>query len=157
MQPTQSVPQIGTEAPDFTLPSTSGDDVTLSSFRDHSAVLIAFFPLAFTSTCTEEMCAFTDDYSQFTKRGVVVLPISVDSVPTLREFKSKHHMTTDLLSDFKRTVGERYGVMWQDSFFTNRAYFLLNREGIIHWAHVEETPGSRRETGEILAQIDAME
>lgn len=156
MTTTQSVPFIGSEAPDFTLPSTSGSDVSLSSFRDRSAVLLAFFPLAFTSTCTEEMCAFTEDYDQFTSRGLAVLPISVDSGPTLKEFKAKHNMKTELLSDFKRTVGERYGVMWQDSFFTNRAYFLIDRDGIVRWAHVEETPGNKRETSEILTQIEKL-
>ncbi len=154
--PAQTVPSIGSEAPDFTLASTSGSDVTLSLFRDRSAVLLAFFPLAFTSTCTAEMCAFTDDYDRFTDQGVAVLPISVDSVPTLKEFKAKHHMRTELLSDFKRAVGEAYGVMWQDSFFTNRAYFLIDRDGIVRWAHVEDTPGSKREVDEILAQIDKL-
>ena len=149
----QSVPAAGSEAPDFTLASTSGSDVTLSSFRGRQAVLLAFFPLAFTSTCTTELCAFRDDYDEFEKRGVVVLPISVDSVPTLKEFKAKHQMRTDLLSDFKREVGTRYGVMWKDAFFTNRAYFLIDRDGVIRWAHVEETPGGRRENAEILAEI----
>ncbi|MGI9090931.1 MAG: redoxin domain-containing protein [Gemmatimonadaceae bacterium] len=157
MTATQTVPSIGAEAPDFTLPSTSGSDVMLSSFRDKSAVLLAFFPLAFTSTCTEEMCAFRDDYDEFVACGVAVLPISVDSVPTLKEFKTRHNMKTDLLSDFKRTVGERYGVMWQDSFFTNRAYFLIDTDGIIRWAHVEETPGNKRESSEILTQIGKLE
>ncbi len=157
MTATQTVPSIGAEAPDFTLPSTSGSDVMLSSFRDKSAVLLAFFPLAFTSTCTEEMCAFRDDYDEFVARGVAVLPISVDSVPTLKEFKTRHNVKTDLLSDFKRTVGERYGVMWQDSFFTNRAYFLIDTDGIIRWAHVEETPGNKRESSEILTQIGKLE
>jgi hypothetical protein len=68
------VPTAGTAAPDFTLPSTAGSDVTLSSFRDKSPVLLAFFPLAFTSTCTAEMCAFTDDYDQFHSMGVEILP-----------------------------------------------------------------------------------
>jgi len=150
---TQTVPAVGTEAPDFTLPSTSGADVTLSSFRGQHPVLLAFFPLAFTSTCTTELCAFSDDYAEFEKQGVVVLPISVDSVPTLKEFKAKHDMRTDLLSDFKRVVGTRYGVMWKDAFFTNRAYFLIDRDGVIRWEHVEETPSGRRENAEILAEI----
>lgn len=149
----QTVPAVGSLAPDFTLASTSGSDVTLSSFRGKSAVLLAFFPLAFTSTCTTELCAFRDDYSEFEKAGVVVLPISVDSVPTLKEFKAKHAMHADLLSDFKREVGTRYGVMWKDAFFTNRAYFLIDREGVIRWEHVEETPSGRREDSEILAAI----
>lgn len=149
----QAVPAVGSVAPDFTLPSTSGSDVTLSSFRGVQPVLLAFFPLAFTSTCTTELCAFSDDYDAFEHQGVAVLPISVDSVPTLKEFKAKHAMRTDLLSDFKREVGTRYGVMWKDAFFTNRAYFLVDRDGVIRWTHVEDTPSGRRENAEILAQV----
>lgn len=150
---TQIVPPVGSVAPDFTLGSTSGEQVTLSSFRGKSAVLIAFFPLAFTSTCTAELCEFSDDYDEFTKSEVVVLPVSVDSVPTLKEFKAKHHMKTDLLSDFKREAGQAYGVMWQDAFFTNRAYFLIDKPGVIRWEHVEATPSGKRDNAEILTQI----
>ena len=149
----QPVPAIGASAPDLALGSTSGEQVTLSSFRWKSAVLIAFFPLAFTSTCTAEMCEFSDDYDEFARSGVLVLPISVDSVPTLKEFKAKHQMKTDLLSDFKREAGPAYGVMWQDAFFTNRAYFLVDKTGIIRWEHVEATPSGKRDTAEILAEI----
>jgi peroxiredoxin len=150
---TQNVPAVGSVAPDFTLGSTSGQQVTLSSFRGKSAVLLAFFPLAFTSTCTAELCEFSDDYDDFTKSGVLVLPISVDSVPTLKEFKAKHHMKTELLSDFRREAGQAYGVMWQDAFFTNRAYFLIDRSGVIQWEHVEATPSGKRDNAEILAEI----
>jgi peroxiredoxin len=149
----QSVPPVGSLAPDFTLQSTSGRSVTLSAFRGRNAVLLAFFPLAFTSTCTEELCSLTEDYDRFEAEGVVILPISVDSVPTLKEFKRKHDMKTDLLSDFKREVGQRYGVMWKDFFYTNRAYFLIDRDGVIRWEHVEETPSGKRDDAEILAEI----
>lgn len=149
----QPVPAVGSTAPDFALGSTAGDQVTLSSFRGKSAVLIAFFPLAFTSTCTAELCEFSDDYDDFVRAGVVVLPISVDSVPTLKEFKAKHNMKTDLLSDFKRDAGQAYGVMWQDAFFTNRAYFLVDKDGVIQWEHVEKTPSGKRSNAEILAEI----
>jgi peroxiredoxin len=151
--PNQPVPRVGATAPDFTLPSTSGADVTLSSIRGRNAVLIAFFPRAFTSTCSAEMCEFSDNFDAFGRSGVVVLPISVDSVPTLKEFKAKHQMKTDLLSDFKRTVGPEYGVMWQDAFFTNRAYFLIDVKGTIKWEHVEETPSGKRSNEEIMAEI----
>ncbi len=107
------LPAVGAPAPDFTLPSTAGTDVTLSSLRGRK-VLLAFFPLAFTSTCTREMCAFSEDYAQFQDEDTLVLPISVDSVPTLREFKAKEHLTVDLLSDFKREVSRRYGVLLED-------------------------------------------
>lgn len=149
----QHVPEVGTQAPDFTLDSTAGSTVTLSSFRGNQPVLLAFFPLAFTSVCTAELCSFTDDYEKFAAHNVAVLPISVDSVPTLKEFKTKHHMKTDLLSDFKRDAGRAYGVLLEDKFFTNRAYFLIDAEGVIRWAHVEEHPGMKRDDAEILAEI----
>jgi peroxiredoxin len=93
-------PAAGDRAPDFTADSTSGQQVTLSSFQQRKRVLLAFFPLAFTSTCTAELCDFSADFDQFSGKDVEVMPISVDSVPTLREFKAKHHMRLDHVSDF---------------------------------------------------------
>lgn len=148
-----AVPAVGTQSPDFTLPSTSGQSVTLSQFREH-VVLIAFFPLAFSPTCTAELCEMRDDWDEFTKRGVVVLPISVDSTYSLKEYKSKYGMKVDLLSDFKRDVSRRYGVLLEERFFSNRAYFLVNRDGTIQWAHVEENPSKKRSNDEILAEVD---
>jgi peroxiredoxin len=146
-------PASGTRAPDFTLPSTSGQSVTLSDLSGQ-VVLIAFFPLAFSPTCTAELCEMRDDWDEFTKRGVVALPISVDSTYTLKEYKLKYGMKVDLLSDFKRDVSRRYGVLLEDRFFANRSYFLVDREGVIRWAHVEASPGQKRSNQEILAEID---
>lgn len=147
-------PVVGTAAPDFTLASTSGEQVTLSALRGRR-VLIAFFPLAFTSTCTTEMCAFSEDYDAFAEEGVTVLPISVDSVPTLNEFKTKHALKTDLLSDFRRDASRAYGVLLEHTFFATRAYFLVDAAGVIRWSHVEENPGMRRDDAELLAAIRA--
>jgi peroxiredoxin len=146
-------PVAGELAPDFALASTSGQTVSLSEFRDRKYVLLAFFPLAFTSTCTSEMCAFSDDFDAFATADVQVLPISVDAVPSLKEFKSKYHLKVDLLSDFRRQASTAFGVLREDTYFSNRAYFLIDREGLVQWAHVEESPGQRRENEEILAAI----
>ena len=148
-----TVPRAGDLAPDFTLPSTAGRDVTLSSLRGGQNVLLAFFPLAFTSTCTAELCAFTEDFDQFASGGTTVFPISVDSVPTLKEFRKMHHMNVELLSDFRRDVSRRYGVLLEERFFSNRAYFLIDRSGTVRWAHVEDNPSRKRENAEILAEI----
>lgn len=148
---------IGAPAPDFTLASTSGTDVSLSSFRGRHNVLLAFFPLAFTSTCTAELCDFSDDFERFAKTGTAVLPISVDSVPTLKEFKAKHDMTVELLSDFKREVSRAYDVLLPDKFFSKRAYFLIDKRGVLRWAHTEVELGHKREDGELLRQIAALD
>jgi len=150
-----SPPAVGSVAPDFTLPSTAGREVTLSAFRGKN-VLLAFFPLAFTSVCTREMCEFSEDYARYGNAATDVLPISVDSIPTLKEFKVKERIGVDLLSDFKREVSRRYGVLL-DSFFSARAYFLIDRRGVLRWSFVEETPGTKRGTAELLEQIDRLQ
>jgi peroxiredoxin len=152
--PDAAPPAPGTPAPDFTLGSTSGERVTLSALRGQR-VLLAFFPLAFTSTCTAEMCAFTDDYDAFAAAGVTVLPISVDSVPALQEYKAKYGLKVDLLSDFRRDASRAYGVLLERTFTSTRAYFLVDPEGVVRWSHVEEHPGLRRENAEILAAVRA--
>jgi peroxiredoxin len=150
-----SLPSLGSAAPDFTLPSTSGQSVTLSALRGKK-VLLAFFPLAFTSTCTAEMCAFSEDYASFQGADTVVLPISVDSIPTLKEFKAKERMSVDLLSDFKREVSRAYGVLLEDKFFAKRAYILIDRDGIVRWTFEEAELGHRRENAELLQQLQAV-
>lgn len=146
----------GQPAPDFTLDTTAGTPLTLSSFRGTQSVLLAFFPLAFTSTCTAELCRFTDDYAAFASRGVVVVPISVDAVPSFKAFKAQHHIGVDLASDFKRGVSRAYGVLNEDKFFANRAYILIDTQGTVRWMHVESMNGQRRENVEILAEIDKL-
>ena len=149
----QNPPQIGDLAPDFTEASTSGKDVSLSSFRGKRNVLLAFFPLAFTGTCTKELVCFTEDFDQFVGKGVEILPISVDATPSLKEFKNKLQIKTELLSDFKRDVSRAYGVLDEDRFYSNRAYFLIDKEGRVRWSHIEGNNGERRDNGEILAAI----
>jgi peroxiredoxin len=149
------VPAVGSPAPDFTLPSTAGKTTTLSALRGRN-VLLAFFPLAFTSTCTQELCEMRDDWDQFADADTVVLPISVDSTPTLNEFKGKYSMKSDLLSDFKRDVARAYGVLLEDRFYSTRAYFLIDKAGIIRWEHVEATPSQKRTNDELLTQIRAL-
>jgi peroxiredoxin len=150
-----SGPSVGEIAPDFTLPSTAGEKVTLSSLRG-KPILLAFFPLAFSSTCTAELCEMRDDDAHFHTRGVTVVPISVDSIYALKEYKAKHQFRVDFLSDFRRDVSRLYDVLLEDRFYSNRAYFLIDRDGVIRWKHVEETPSHRRDDAQLLAAIDAV-
>ena len=150
--PAAARPSPGELAPDFTVGSTAGA-VTLSSFRGQKHVLLAFFPLAFTSVCTAELCDFSADVDQFASGDVEVLPISVDSVPTLKEFRNKYAMKATLLSDFKRDVSRAYGVLIAEKFHSERAYFLIGKDGRIAWRHVEASTGDKRANAELLAEI----
>lgn len=149
------VPAVNATAPDFTLASTAGGELTLSSLHGKN-VLLAFFPLAFTSTCTQELCDMRDEWDAFIGSDTVVLPISVDSTATLKEFKSKHGFQSDFLSDFRRDVSRLYGVLIEEKFYSNRAYFLVDRTGVLRWVHVEQHPGHKRTNDELLAQIRAL-
>ena len=149
----QYSPQVGDVAPEFTAASTSGTEVSLASFRGTRNVLLAFFPLAFTGTCTKELVCFTEDFDQFAGQGVEILPISVDSTASLKEFKQKLQMRTDLLSDFKRDISRAYGVLNEERFYSNRAYFLIDKEGRVRWSHIEAKNGERRDNSEILAAV----
>jgi peroxiredoxin len=147
------MPAIGQPAPDFTLPSTSGQDVTLSAFRGKANVLIAFFPAAFSGTCTEQMCALSEDYGRFQGAGTTVLPISVDNLHSLKAFKAKERMTVDLLSDFFRKTAREYDVLDEAKGTARRSYFLVDRHGVLRWTHVEEQNTQRRQDSELLAAV----
>lgn len=147
-----TLPAVGALAPDFTLASTSGADVTLSRLRGRN-VLLAFFPLAFTRVCTVELCAFSTDYLRFRTANTEVLPISVDSIPTLKEFKAKERLAVELLSDFRREVSRAYGTLIEEKFFSNRAYVLIDARGVVRWTFLEATTGTRRENDELLAEL----
>ena len=145
---------VGEKAPDFSLKSTSGDTVSLAQWQGQKNVLVAFFPLAFTGVCTKENCAFSDDYSKFEGKDTVVLPVSVDATPSQNEFRTKHGMKHHLLSDFKRDAGRSFGVLDEEKFFTRRAYFLVDKQGLVRWKHVEAEFGLSRTNDELLAEID---
>ena len=151
-----SILLIGDPAPDFTLNATNGTTLSLSAYRGSQNVLIAFFPLAFTSTCTAEMCAFTEEFAKFESHDVAVIPISVDSVPTLKEYKAKHAIAMEMASDFRREASRAFGVLNEEQFYSNRSYFLVDKAGVVRWTHVETVNGERRGNGELLAAIAAL-
>ena len=151
-----SVIAVGSRAPDFTIYNTDEKPVSLADFKGKQNVLLAFFPAAFTSTCTAEVCAFSDDYSAFEGRGVYVLPVSGDAVPSLKEFRAKYKMSLHLASDMKREVSRAYGVLNEATFLPRRSYILIDKGGVVRWVHVEAKSGERRENAELLAAIDAL-
>ncbi|MGC4058153.1 MAG: peroxiredoxin [Chitinophagaceae bacterium] len=137
--------QVGQTAPDFTLFNTEKKEVTLSALRGKNVVLV-FFPLAFTSVCTAELCALRDNISQYVALNATVLGISVDSLFTLDKFKSEQNINFDLLSDFNKNVSETYGTIYEQFAFgmkgvSKRSAFVVDKEGIIRYAEVLEDAG----------------
>jgi len=136
---------IGTIAPDFTLFNTEKQAVTLSSLRGKNVVLL-FFPLAFTSTCTAELCGVRDDISNYSNMNAEVYGISVDSLFSLGKFKEEQGLNFDLLSDFNKTASKSYECLYE-SFVLNmegvskRSAFLIDKEGVIKYAEVLENAG----------------
>lgn len=137
--------EVDSEAPRFTLPDTKGEEVSLSDFENEKNVVLLFFPLAFTGTCTEELCITRDNMKLYNSMDAQVLAISIDSFFTLREFKKAENLNFTLLSDFNRRVSKKYGVLYDDfhgmKSVAKRASFVIDKEGIVRHREVLEDAG----------------
>jgi peroxiredoxin len=134
-----------TTAPDFELPNQFGEHIRLHDFRGKKAVALVFFPLAFSSTCTTELCDLRDNLSLFASEGIELIGISVDSKATLRAFAEAEGYDFTLLADFwpHGDVAKEYGVFIEEKGFANRATFLIDIDGVIRASFVT-APGQAR-------------
>src|ERR1700704_1114397 len=126
---------VGSKAPDFTLTNQDREAVTLSGLRGKPVVL-AFFPAAFSSVCTKELCMFTDSMARLGKANAQVFGISVDTFFTLKAFQDQQKLTFPLLSDFNKTAIRDYGVFNEDMIglkgIAKRAVFVIDKGGVVH-------------------------
>ena len=134
----------GDTAPEFRLFNTDKEWVTLSEQKGKN-VLLLFFPLAFTSVCTKELCSVRDNLSFYNNTNVEVFGISVDSNATLARFKEDQQLNFTLLSDFNREASAAYGVLYENFGWmkgvSKRAAFVIDKNGIIQYAEVLENAG----------------
>jgi glutaredoxin-dependent peroxiredoxin len=135
----------GDKVSNFTLQDTKGDNVELKDLAKGSKVLILFFPLAFSSTCTEELCQTRDNMKFYNSLSTTVVGISVDSFFTLREFKKANNLNFTLLSDFNKEVSKQFGAIYEDYFgmkgVSKRASFIVNDQHEIEYAEVLDDSG----------------
>ena len=134
--------EIGQPAPDFTLYDSAKNKVTLSDLRGQN-VLLLFFPLAFTSTCTAELCSIRDNISFYNNVNAKVFGISVDSLHTLAKYKAEQNLNFTLLSDFNKDVSSLYGSLYEMFSYnmkgvSKRSAFVIDKEGIIRYVEVLE-------------------
>jgi peroxiredoxin len=143
---------VGQEAPDFTLVNQRGEPVTLSDLRGRKVVLV-FYPFAFSSICTGELCTLRDRRGDFGD-DTVLLGISVDTKHALRVFAEQEGLGFDLLSDFwpHGAVAQAYGAFLDSRGMATRATFVIDRDGIVRWA-VVQGPGEARDVGDYLAAL----
>ena len=138
---------ISQTAPDFTLFNSEIKKVSLSDFRDRKNVLLLFFPLAFTNTCTKELCDVRDDIARYNIANAQVLGISVDSVFTLAKYKEEQGYNFPLLSDFNKDVSSKYETIYTSftdmmmNGVSKRSAFIIDTKGIIQYVEVLESAG----------------
>lgn len=144
-----------TQAPDFDLANQYGEHVRLSDFHGVKPVTLVFFPLAFSSTCTGELCALRDNLSLFEEHGVELIGISVDSKATLRAWAEQEGYDFTLLADFwpHGAVAKEYGVFLEEKGFANRATFVIDAKGVIRASFIT-APGEARSIEEYRAALE---
>ncbi len=139
------MPIKGESAPDFSLFDSEKSKISLSSYKGKN-VLLLFFPQAFTSVCTKELCAVRDDIARYNNTTAAVLGISVDSVFTLAKFKEDQAYNFTLLSDFNKEVSSLYGTIYTDWILemkgvSKRSAFIIDKNGTIQFAQVLDNAG----------------
>jgi len=134
--------EAGQKAPDFTLYDSEKKQVTLSDLKGQPVILL-FFPLAFTSTCTKELCSVRDTISWYNDVHAKVFGISVDSLHTLAKYKAEQNLNFPLLSDFNKDVSAAYGSLYEMFGYnmkgvSKRSAFVIDKDGIVRYTEVLE-------------------
>lgn len=143
--------KVGDEAPDFTLKATTGETITLSQYRGQKNVVLAFFPFAFSGTCSAQLPSYQADLERFQSYDTQVLGISMDAGYSLGEFAKQLGITYPLLSDFypQGKVADLYGVRHMAGM-PERALIVIDKSGKIAWIHVHRPTGEVPDNEELF-------
>lgn len=150
------VPRLGQKAPEFSLPDADSKARSLGEFVRRGAVILAFFPFAFSGVCDKEMCTFRDEFGPLQAAGAQVVGISVDSAYSLKAFAQTYNLQFPLLSDFNKKVTRLYGVL-QDPWgglgykgVAKRAVMLIDKRGMLRYKWSTDTPSEEPPYPEIM-------
>lgn len=150
---------VGTnvKAPDFELVSNKNEKVRLSEQIKKGPVVLAFFPMAFTGVCTQEMCEFRDGLADFGKLNAQVYGISVDSRFSLDAFAQQHNLDFPLLSDFNKEAATAFDVLYEDFLgmrgVAKRSVFVIGTDGMVRYAWVSENAGVKPDLEPVKAAL----
>ena len=144
---------VGDAAPDFTLPGTGGQEYTLSSYRGQPVVVV-FYPGDNTAVCTTQLKSYTADFDEFEGVDAQILAISPQDVKSHEGFSQKHGFRFPLLADTDKAVGDAYGVLGPVGFY-RRSVFVVDRDGVVRYAHRAVAGLTYRKTDEIVSAVKA--
>ncbi len=151
---------VGTHAPDFTLPvKPKGEPLRLADYKGEQIVVLMFFPLAFSSTCTEQMCTVAENYSAWEDLDTEVIGISIDSPYGNQKFAAECGATFPIASDFNKEASAAYDVLVDDfgglKGVSQRITYVIDRSGQISYVWQGEHPGVMPDFDEIMAAVEA--
>lgn len=152
--------QTGDKAPNFTLVSDTKEQISLSDYEGKNVVLL-FFPMAFTSVCTDELCQMRDNISAYEGLDAQILAVSVDSPFTLAKFKDDQHLNFPLLSDFNKEVSRSYDSIYEDFVLglkgvSKRSAFVIDKSGTVQYAEVLESAGDMPNFEAVKASLSSL-
>ena len=149
--------ETGQQAPDFTLRDQHGQEVSLSSFRGEKAVVVMFYPYAFSRVCTGELSDLRDRLADFATHDVALLALSCDPMFTLRAFADADDLKFPLLSDFwpHGAVAQSYGVFDEEKGCSTRSTFIVDKDGRLAWS-VHNPMGEARDLDEYLQVLERL-
>ena len=145
---------IGDRAPDFTLPGTGGDDVSLSDFRGRPVVLI-FYPGDDSPVCTKQLNAYNDGLDQFAALDAQIIGISAQDMASKDAFSAKHGFEFPLLADTDKEVAAAYGTLGPIGF-PRRSTFIIDADGVIRYAHRAIAGLTYRPVSELISELDRL-
>jgi len=156
----------GDQAPDFTAPLVSDSDTVATTLADQlgsGPVVLAFFPAAFSSTCTVELCTFRDDLAQFEDLGATVFGISTDTSYALERFREEEGLTFSLISDNDGSIIDAYDIVDDESFankgmkgVATRSVFVVDSEGTIRYVWIADNPGQEPDYESVVAAVESL-
>jgi len=150
---------VGSKAPDFTLMNQDREAVTLSAEKGHPVVL-AFFPAAFSSVCTKELCTFRDSMSKLNGARAQVYGISVDTFFALKAFQTEQKLNFPLLSDFNKQVIRDYGAFNEDMIglkgIAKRAVFVVDKDGVVRHREVLDDARNEPDYQKVFSALSAL-
>ncbi len=123
--------RVGDHAPDFTLASQTGQQVSLADFRGRRAVVIYFYPRDGTAVCTKEACSFRDAYEAFVQAGAAVIGVSSNSAESHQSFAASHWLPFILLADTEGSLRKAFGVPKTLGILPGRVTYVIDKEGVV--------------------------